>query len=229
MWNDLIYAEVGAYRTTARGAFRFLGAGRPTDLVVTGNNPYWRFALQHESGKHSVEVGTFGLRTKMQLDAADLSAGTNSFNDYGLDASYQYIFGDHAFSTHATWIHETQRWDASFPQGMTSNASDSLTTFRADVHYFFKRRWGGILQYFRTSGSQDMLLYNTGDVVMGSFNGSPDSNGWVAEANYLPADRIKLAVRYTAFQTYNGASTNYMPGRSASDNNNVFVLAWILF
>jgi hypothetical protein len=88
---------------------------------------------------------------------------------------------------------------------------------------------GGILQYFRTSGSQDMLLYNTGDVVMGSFNGSPDSNGWVAEANYLPADRIKLAVRYTAFQTYNGASTNYMPGRSASDNNNVFVLAWILF
>jgi hypothetical protein len=230
MWNDLVYAEAGTYRTTATGAFRFMGAGKPTDIVLSGNNnPYWRVALQKETGKQSFEVGAFGLHTNILFNAANPAAGANSFNDYGLDASYQRIFGDHAFSTHAVWIHESQHWDASFPQGMTSNAADSLTSFRADVHYFWKRQWGGILQYFRTSGSQDTLLYNTGDAIMGSSNGKPDSNGWIAEANYLPTDRIKLAVRYTAFQTYNGASTNYVPGRSAADNDNVFFIAWILF
>ena len=229
MWNDLIYAEAGVYRTAARGALRILGHGVPTDTVLTGNNPYWRLALQRESGKHSVEVGTYGMRAKIQLDSADATAGTNLFEDYALDASYQYINGDHAFSTHATWIHETQRWNAGFASGLTSNASDSLTTFRADWHYFFRRKVGGILQYFRTSGSGDALLYDTGDAVMGSTHGNPDSRGWVGEVNYLPADRIKLAVRYTVFERFNGASRDYVPGRNASNNDNVFFLAWILF
>lgn len=229
LWNDLIYAEAGVYHTAARGAFRILGHGVPTDTVLAGNSPYWRLALQRESGKHSVEVGTYGLRARIQLDSADSSAGTNLFEDYALDASYQYISGDHAFSAQTTWIHERQHWDASFAQGLTSNPADSLTTFRADGHYFFRRKWGGILQYFRTSGSGDELLYNTGDVVMGSTRGNPDSRGWVGEVNYLPADRIKLAVRYTLFERFNGAFRDYVPGRSASDNDNVFFMAWILF
>jgi len=225
----LIYAEAGFYRTAATGAFRLVGAGKPTDTVLTGTNPYWRLALQHEAGKHSVEVGTYGLRARILFDSTNPSAGSNRFEDYALDASYQYINGEHALSTHGTWIHEKQLWDASVRQGMASNTSDSLTTVRADVHYYFRHEWGGALQYFRTSGSQDTLLYNTGDVVMGSSIGRPDGSGWVAEADYLPADRIKLSVRYTAFQTFNGASTSYVPGRNASDNNNTFFLGWILF
>jgi len=229
LWNDLIYAEVGAYRTAATGPFRLLGHGVPTDTVLTGNNPYWRFALQNEAGKHSVEVGTYGLRVKVLADAENPSTGTNRFEDYALDASYQYINGDHAFSTHATWIREKQLWDASFVQGLTSNASDSLTTIRTDVHYFFRRRWGGALENFRTSGNQDSLLYDTGDAVMGSTNGRPDSRGWIIEANFLPTDRIKLAVRYTAYQTFNGASTDYVPGRDAAHNNNLFLMGWFLY
>ena len=229
MWNDLVYVEAGAYRSARSGVFRFLGAGKPTEVVVSGNSPYWRIALQREAGKHSYEIGAFGLRTKVLLDGSNAALGENSFNDVAADASYQFISGDHTFSAHALWIRETQRWDASFAQELTSNASDSLTTTRADVHYGWKRRWGGNLQYFRATGSRDDLLYNTGDMLMGSSNGSPDTRGWVVEGNYLPTDRIKIAARYTAFQSYNGASSNYVPGRNASDNNNVFVIAWVLF
>ena len=229
MWGEHIYTEAGFYRTAATGALRFVAAGNPTEIVLAGTNPYWRLALQNESGKHSFEVGTYGLRAKVRLDPADRSAGTNLFTDYALDGSYQFINGDHIFSTHATWIREKQSWDASFQQGLTSRASGSLTTSRADAHYFYRRRWGGGIQYFNVSGSDDALLYDTGDVVMGSATGSPDSQGWIVEANYLPLDWIKTSVRYTAFQKFNGASSDYMPGRNASDNNYLYVLAWVLF
>lgn len=229
MWNDLIYAEAGVYRTAATGALRFLGHGVPTETVLAGNSPYWRLALQRERGKHSIELGTFGLHTKIQQDAEDASALTNTFSDFALDGSYQYLSGNHAFSAHAVWIHEKQNWDAAYPAGMTSNATNSLTTLRVDSHYSFQRRLAGGLQYFRTSGSTDQLLYDTGDVVMGSARGSPDSHGWIGEFDYLPTDQIKLAVRYTIFQTFNGASSNYVAGRDASDNNSAFILAWILF
>lgn len=229
MWNDLVYVEAGAYRTAKTGVLKFLGAGAPTQLAVSGNSPYWRVAFQKESGTHGFEIGALGLRTKVLLDGSSPALGENSFTDVAADASYQYIFGDHTFSTHALWIHETQRWDASYGQGMASNARDTLTSIRADVHYAWKRRWGGNLKYFRASGSQDDLLYNTGDMLMGSSTGTPDTAGWVAEANYLPTDRIKITARYTAFESYNGASSNYVPGRNAADNNNIFVMVWLLF
>ena len=85
------------------------------------------------------------------------------------------------------------------------------------------------MQYFRTSGSSDALRYDTGDAVMGSANGSPNSKGYVAEVNYLPIQNVKLALRYTGYQQFNGASTDYTPGRNASDNNSLFLLGWIMF
>lgn len=85
------------------------------------------------------------------------------------------------------------------------------------------------MQYFRTTGSTDELLYNTGDSLMGSTNGSPNTKGWIAEINYLPVTNVKLALRYTWFQQFNGASTDYVPGRNASDNNSLFLMGWVLF
>ena len=146
------------------------------------------------------------------------------------DANYQYIKGDRSASARLTWINEKQYWnDAVVNGGMVSNATDTLKTFRADFHYYFQRQWGGGLQYFKTTGSTDDLRYNTGDALMGSSNGSPDSKGWIAELNYLPLPNLKLALRYTGYQQFNGASTNYTPGRNASDNNNLYLMGWFLF
>lgn len=64
---------------------------------------------------------------------------------------------------------------------------------------------------------------------MGSSSGSPDTKGWIAELNYLPWQNVKFALRYTKFQQFNGASTDYTPGRNASDNNNIFLMGWVLF
>ena len=230
LWDDAVYGEFAVYHTGKRGAFRFMVLGDTTDTVLDGNAPYWRFAWQKESGPHSFELGSYGMIGKVQVDGEDPSLGSDRFRDVALDGSYQYLKGDHQVSTHLTWIDENQDWKASFPQGLSSSASTNLKTLRGDVHYFFRRQWGGGLQYFRTSGDANPVRYDTGEAVMGSINGSPNSKGWVTELNYLPFQNVKLALRYTAYQKFNGASHNYDGfGRNASDNNGVFLLAWVLF
>ena len=236
LWDNLVYAEVAAYNTAKNGFYRPLAAGVTVDDVVRGTAPYWRLALQREAGPHSFELGTYGLVTKLYADPEDHSRGTNKFTDIGLDAQYQYIEGDHTFSTHATWIHEKQQWNASFAQGSTSNASDTLKTFKIDAHYAFRRTYAGMLQYFSTTGNEDDLKYNTGQPVMGSANGSPNSRGWIAELNYLAdvdsipiVQHAKFALRYTAYTQFNGARNNYDGfGRNAKDNNSIFLLVWFL-
>lgn len=229
LWDDAWYGEFGIYRTAKRGFFRFMGQNDPTETVLDGKAPYWRFAWQKESGPHSFEVGTYGIEGKVFVDGEDESMGSDRFRDFALDGSYQYITDEHQVSVHATWIHEKQEWKTSFDQGLSSSPSTIVKTFRADAHYYFRRTWGGGVQYFQIRGDTNDLRYNTGEPVMGSANGSPDSKGWLAEVNWFPIQNLKLAVRYTAYQQFNGASSNYDGfGRNARDNNSVFLLAWLL-
>lgn len=229
LWNDLVYGELAAYRTANAGFFRFMGLGVPTETVVDGYAPYWRLALQREDAPHSFEVGTYGMVAKVLADPEDRSLGTNRFRDVALDGSYHYVKEDHTFSAHATWIRERQEWNASFPQGLSSSASTLLKTFRSDVHYYFRRQWGGGLQHFQIRGDANDLRYNTGEPVMGSANGSPNSQGWTTELDYLPIQNVKITLRYTAFHQFNGGRDNYDGfGRNAKDNNSVFLLIWAL-
>lgn len=237
MWDDTIYAEVGAYRTAKSSAFRVVAAGQDWNAdenlgsIVKGNAPYWRIALQRVSGPNTYEIGTYGMSADVWQDASDTSLGASRFRDVAVDAHYHYRKDSHSASIGGTYIHERKTWsDAAQAAGMTSNASDTLNTLRVDLHYYYQLKWGGGLQYFRTTGSTNDLAYNTGDMLMGSANGSPNSRGWKPELNYFPTPNLKLAVRYTRYSQFNGASTNYNgSGRNASANNSLYLLAWYLF
>ena len=236
LWNDLLYAEFAFYRTADRGVFRPLAAGVTVENVMNGTTPYWRLALQREAGPHSFSAGTYGLVAKIDADPGQPGLGADRFRDAALDAQYQYLAGDHAFTASATWICEKQEWDASFGQGRVSNPSSVLKTFRADVHYLYRGTYGSILQVFDTRGDADALRYDSGEPVMGSINGRPDSRGWIAELDYLAdvdwmpvVQHAKFALRYTAYTRFNGGGSNYDGfGRNASDNNSVFLLVWFL-
>jgi hypothetical protein len=227
-WNDLLYGEIALYRRADKGLMRPFSSGVDTEAVIDGYAPYWRLALQRESGAHGWMIGTYGMTANLFPDPATPAGPTDRFRDIALDGQYHYGTGVHLVSTHATWIREKQNWDASFP-GTTSNASDTLNTFRADVHYFYNRRWGGGVQYFSTWGDSDQR-YNNGYAVMGSAAGSPETKGWMFDLNYLPLQNIKLGVRYTLYDKFNGASTNYDGlGRNAKDNNTLFLYGWLMF
>jgi hypothetical protein len=238
-WQRSIYAEIGLYRT-ADQMFSFLRTGQditsPGGVArLSGNNPYWRLAYNAEWGPHSIMVGTYGLIADKYPDNTIPITPTDRFTDIAFDTQYQYLTYTHSITAQATWIHEKQSWDASFANGgigagpTPTNSSDTLNTFKAKASYYFQRKYGATLAYFQTMGSTDPGLYGATPIT-GSANGRPNSNGVTLEADYLPIPQVKIAVQYTWFLAFNGARYNYDGnGRNASDNNTLYLLAWIMF
>ena len=233
MWNHMVYAELGAYRT-ADGAFSILRAGidRDSAAVLKGGAPYWRLALQHEwdEGTHSVMAGTYGLNAKKYPDSTNPSGPTDRFRDWGMDAQYQYITDAHRFSAQLNYIRERQTLDATFAGGGSANPSDKLSTFASKVTYYYQTQYGVSLAYQRIRGDTDAGLYSTGEAVAGSANGSPNSSAVILELNWLRQRDQRFTLQYTAYQKFNGASSNYDGfGRNARDNNTLYVVAWFPF
>jgi hypothetical protein len=193
--------------------------------------PYWRVALQHDWGRNSAEVGTYGLYADVYPSAMD-QGDTNSFTDVGVDAQYQYMSSPHFFSIRGTWIYEKQEWDASYDLGLTANRNSNMDVYKANINYFYQSScgiFGGSVGYFYSDGDTDVLLY-AADPVDGSRNGSPDSNGFIVEADYIFKEKYKLALQYTIYNKFNGSDSNYDGfGRDASDNNTFYALLWLMF
>ncbi|MCG6553886.1 MAG: hypothetical protein L7F77_16300 [Candidatus Magnetominusculus sp. LBB02] len=238
-WNDLIYAEVDVYRTANNGVTRWLGAGTPTTTIVQGAVPYWRLAIEKQCGQeHSLMIGTYGMVSNIYPGGAS-DGPTDRFIDIGLDAQYQYIGPKHILTAQAAWIHERQDLNATFNAGGSSNATNSLDTIRARVNYAYRSpigTMGATVGYFSTTGSADATMYSTVDQdgnpiqYTGSANGSPNTDGFIFEANYLPTKYVKLAAQYIAYDKFLGARSNYDGlGTNASHNNTVYLYTRIMY
>jgi len=250
MWNEALYAEVGGYHSAQQGVTNQLtGAAGPLDgtasNVIQGVSPYWRVAYEHLWSRNSFEIGLYGATFKLlpggtPAAPSPLGGPTNRFNDVAEDFQYQYLGEDNLITVAGTRIHENMTLDASFASGAATNPTDNLTTMRFWATYYYRRMIGGTVQYFQTTGSTDALLYpptppptppaTQSAGVVYSANGSPNTSGWVAEIDYLPWLNTKLAVQYTAYNKFNGSSTNYDGvGRNASNNNTFYALLWFAF
>jgi hypothetical protein len=224
-WDDWLYAELTGYRSSQ------IGNNQPPDQssenTIKGIAPYWRLALEHGWEHQTLEVGTYGM--DLQVRPQGVNGPTNDFLDLALDAQYQYLGDPHTVTLRSTWIHERQRWNAGLEEGTAANRSDNLDTFGVNVSYYYRRRYGGTLGYFSTWGDRDRLLYAP-DPVDGSRTGKPNSDGWIAELDYVPWPNVKLSLQYVGYNKFNGASSNYDgAGRDASDNNTLYANLWINF
>ncbi len=242
-WNESLYAEVGGYRSAKQGQTNALtGGAGPLDgtasNVMSGVAPYWRAAYEYNWERNSLEVGVYGAEFRLYPGGgAPLSGPLNRFNDVAEDLQYQYVGDEHQITVAGTHIHESMTLDASTLGG--TNPKDNLSTTRVWATYYYRRKIGGTVGYFSTTGSSDPGLYpnapsplppggNPGVIV--SANGSPDTSGWIAEVNYVPWLNVKVSAQYTAYNKFNGAGSNYDGlGRSASDNNTWYLLLWFAY
>jgi hypothetical protein len=246
-WNESLYAELGAYRSAKQGQTNELtGGAGPLDgsasNVISGAAPYWRLAYEYNWERHSLEAGVYGLDIKLFPGGAPgaeipLNGPVNKFNDVAEDIQYQFVSDEHQLTLAGTHIHESMTLAGSVAGG--TNPSDSLSTTRLWATYYYRRKFGGTLAYFSTTGSTDPGLYlsapsplpaggNPGVIV--SANGSPDTRGWMAEVNYLPWLNVKISAQYVAYNKFNGGGSNYDGlGRNASDNNTVYLLLWFAY
>jgi hypothetical protein len=243
-WNESLYAELGGYRSAKQGLTNQLtGGAGPLDgtasNVISGLTPYWRLAYEYDWDRNTLTAGVYGADFRVYPGGAPgaavpLRGPLNRFNDVAEDLQYEFIGDEHIFTVEATHIHESQSLDASFASGAAANPSDNLSTTDLAATYYFRRRIGGTVQYFSTTGSTDPLLYPPtapgAPGVITSATGSPDTRGWIAELNYLPWLNVKVSLQYTWYSKFNGAGSNYDGvGRNASDNDTLYLLLWFAY
>lgn len=218
-WDDLIYAELAAYRTAPQGG--------PASSDIQGYAPYYRVALTKDFDTSSIEGGIFGLRADTYPDGAPVNNPADpmdSVSDFGVDLQYQYIGKEHSLTLKGSCIWEDQTWAyTNGISGGTTNPTDTFRSLKADLTYYYDGCIGATLGFFNTSGSNDPLLYS----AMAS--NIPDSQGWIFEVNYLPWENTKFTFQYTLYDEFDGGTTDYDgAGRNASDNNTAMVMAWLL-
>jgi hypothetical protein len=223
--NNLVYLEFSGYGTAQ------LGINMPPDAsaegVVKGIAPYWRAAIQHQWDKSYLEAGTFGMSIKMY--PSGISGNTDNYTDFGFDLQYEFMFKKGQFTLHTSYINEKQTLNASYASGDSQNLSNKINAFKIDGSVFLQAGVNFTLGYFNTTGTADNVLYAPADME-GSRTGVPNSSGLLAQFDYLPWKNTKISLQYVAYSKFNGAKTDYDgSGRSASDNNSIYLQLWFLF
>lgn len=227
--DDHYYVELSGYTSAVAGGNHPLDSTTPSP-VTQGVSPYWRVAYEQRWDRNSVEIGAYGMSVHTHpANGTALRGPVDKYTDAAADVQYQFIGEDHLFTALATYIHESQTLNASVIDQLAANTDNNLKTLKLTGEYYYHRKIGGTVGYFTTSGSSDTALY-TAAPVTGSANSSPDTNGYILEVNYLPWLNTKLQAQYTGYSKFNGQKTNYDgSGRSASNNNTMYLLVWVNF
>ncbi|NJD32220.1 MAG: cytochrome C [Gammaproteobacteria bacterium] len=236
--DDWLYLEFGGYQNLSNSLLENIGLPDAATMDhVKGFAPYWRIGLQHEFAPHYVAGGIFGMSTDL-YPGNDRSEGTNRYTDFGYDATYQFVDGGpHTWTAQFTYIHEDQNLDASYKLGDSSGRNKTLNEVKFNVHYAYEQTYAFAAGLFGVGGSRNALMYAP-DPVDGSANGRPTSQGYVLEADWIPWGKVtspnqpwmnaRIGLQYTGYGKFNGSSNNYDGfGRSASDNNTVFLYLWL--
>jgi len=243
-WYDRrFYLEAGGYQTLDSSLLSVtgnaLGPGSTANIA-----PYARAAWQWDWDEQSAHVGALllsaNLNPSISAFSADSSQGRNRFTDYALDAGYQYLGdGTHIGTAYALLIHEDQSLKASFNNGSSSQTGNTLNQVRLNATYFYNNTYGLTLGWQYTWGTTNPAMFPPTPVT-GSRTGKPDSNAFIIEADWIPFGKedswlrpfanLKIGLQYVAYTMFNGATHNYDGfGRNASDNNTVFLYAWMAF
>ena len=225
LFDNLIYAEVSGYRSVKRGGP--IPADVSASNTIDGISPYWRLALQHQWGTQYLEVGTYGFYS--QNFPSGISGLKDKYTDVAFDAQYENAFSSGSFITHFNYVHENQALDATYNSAGSANPSNNLNSLKFDTGFNFDAGYALTVGYFNISGDADNIIYAPA-AVEGSTTGSPNSNGFILQATAYPWLNTQFGVQYIVYNKFNGSSDNYDgSGRSASDNNTLYVSAWLMF
>jgi hypothetical protein len=238
-WIDnLVYLELSGYRTLKHDTLAKLGADPfAVPGMFDGIAPYWRVAVEPHWGNNWWEFGAFGMSARVHPWTFTVGSDgfynnetftqTDRYNDVGFDSQYQYQGENYWITFRGSYIHENQTLDASFANGLSSNPSNTLNTFKAfaSLAYGNDNRIVFTGQYFDTWGTSDALLY--GGLASGL---SPNSNGYIAEISYIPFissnapvwpwANVRIGLQYTYYNKFDGTT------EGAHDNNTLFAYLW---
>ena len=213
---------------------------------ATGASPYFRIAYEWKFGNNSVHVGSAAFCARFNPAISNLSSdgsqGHGRYTDFFLDAGYQFVpgAGHYTASVDGFYMHENQHLEGTTVSSGSSQPDNTLEESRIAVSGFYDNTYGAAIAWDSLWGSANPALYQQGTPVFGSANGRPDSNSFILEADWIPFGKanswwqplanLKLGAQYTIYTQFDGRAHNYDGfGRNASDNNTLFLYAWVIF
>ena len=139
------------------------------------------------------------------------------------------------------------------PDGVTpvaaANPSDTINALRMKLTYIYRAKYGGSVSYFNVTGTTNTLNQSSGydstglitstdpngtgitsTRVNGNVSGNPATNGITLEGFWTPVQYIRVGMQFTAYNKFNGVSSNYDGfGRNAKDNDTLRFYVWGAF
>jgi hypothetical protein len=243
-WYDRsLYVEAGAYVTRGPTGLRITGATLGPGATAQPA-PYGRVAYEWNWNGQSAHVGALGLLADLNPTVAprrgDGSLGHDRYADIAADAGYQFIgTGRHVATFDVLVLHEDRSLQGSVAQGIAGRADAHLNEVSAFATYFFEQTYGVLAGWKNIWGTADPVLLAPAPVT-GSANGSPNSNAFIVELDWVPFGKagswgaplanLRLGIQDTVYTRFNGRSRNFDGfGRDAAGNNTLFVYAWTAF
>jgi len=227
LYDNTLYTELAAYRSAPQGAAEPLGESATN--TTKGVIPYWRVALQHAWPSTYGMIGTYGFAAHLYPEG--VSGPTNNYTDAAVDAQLEHHTGSSTWIGRAAFIHESQTLSAfvAADPPTAETLHETLSTFRTNLTFEPSLRYALTAGYFQSTGTSDALGFAPASVT-GSRTGSPNSRGVIGEFVVNPWQNTRLGLQYVAYNLFNGSSNNYdAAGRSATDNNTLFLYLWLAF
>jgi len=234
MLDNHLYVDFTAYRSEHLGGSQpnpgVDPTGAPFSFNIRGLAPYWRVAWQQTKGNNYFMVGTYGMHVASTPGA--VTGLKDFYTDVAADVQYERVLPslhNDIITVHSTYIHENSDLNATAAALEDPLVHHNLQTFKVDGIYHFGNKYAATIGGFNTWGTTDPLLYTAASVT-GSANGSPKTDGYIANFSYWPVQNLELSLQYTGYLHFNGAQNNYDgAGRNANGNNSLYMSVWIVF
>ena len=258
-WYDhSLYLEGGLYTTLSTWSLARIGNDFGVGSSQ-GVMPYLRAAYEWDWNNQAFHIGALYMQSNVNPVSGPLvmgpfqtdgSMGRDHFRDYAVDAGYQFLGdGTNTVTVQGIFTHEEQNLEGSTStfnaeNGTTFGPKSNLNQIRMNVSYWYQNTYGITLGWQNTWGPANPVLYPSpafgGGDLTGSANSKPNSNAFIVEADWVPFGKgdswmspwanLKLGIQYTMYTEFNGGHENYDGfGRSAADNNTLFLFAWMAF
>lgn len=214
------YFEGGLYKVPSKSFIDFVNGMYPGRLDIPA--VYLRAAYQMDLAQGNLEFGALYFDPRLK-PAGSLGPGTDDYEDYGLDASYEWLGGGkHAATVQGQYIYEKQTLHNSNAAGNASNLHNHLSSLNVNANYWYANTYGVTVGAFAITGNRDALLYSAS-----SPDNSPDTQGGSIEFNWVPFGKsdswespyinLRVGLQYTAYTKFDGTTSH------ASDNNTLFL------
>ncbi|WP_097459580.1 hypothetical protein [Mangrovitalea sediminis] len=207
MLDNTYYADVALYRSA------FVNGTVGSTNTIDNAAPYWRLAWQHNFDNSYLMIGTYGIYAKVYPQAQATSSGngiggpTSRYFDRAVDFQYEMPFAgpNNSLIVHGNYTDEA-RTDLDGSGNYSQGQDGRWKTGRIDTEFNIDSRWRPAIAWFNTTTGNDNL----------------NNSGFIGEISVFPWENLDLSIQYRDYTKFDGTTTK------ASDNNSLYLLAWLV-